>query len=278
MKINWMKFTWLYFLISLLVLIPGIASLLVWGLVPSLDFTGGTVLEVKGESGIGQLEVNQAASDLGLDLGNQQLSEEDKNKLLVVLSQKDPTLELVRFETLGPSLGRELLIKTGLAIILATLAILLYLTFQFKQKVFGIAAIMAMLHDTFILLGSFSLLGHFFQVKVDGLFVTALLTILSFSVHDTVVVFDRIRELSRINPKESLKNIANSAVSQTLVRSVNNSLTIIFMLTALVILGGESTRWFATALLIGTITGTYSSTFTAVPLLLVFEKVFRKKK
>ncbi|MFH1561113.1 MAG: protein translocase subunit SecF, partial [Patescibacteria group bacterium] len=87
-----------------------------------------------------------------------------------------------------------------------------------------------------------------------------------------------IRELSRINPKESLKNIANSAVSQTLVRSVNNSLTIIFMLTALVILGGESTRWFATALLIGTVTGTYSSTFTAVPLLLVFERVFKKRK
>ena len=135
-----------------------------------------------------------------------------------------------------------------------------------------------MLHDSLVLLGSFSLLGHFFGIEVDVLFVTAVLTILSFSTHDTIVVYDRIRELSHKNKGVAYVDLINQAVTETMVRSLNNSLTIIFMLIALFLIGGETTKFFSLALLIGTITGTYSSTFTAAPLLVVWEKVFNKKK
>jgi len=133
-----------------------------------------------------------------------------------------------------------------------------------------------MLHDSLILLGSFSLLGHFFGVQVDLLFVTAVLTTLSFSVHDTIVVFDRIRELSN-TPAKEVDNI-NQAITDTIVRSLNNSLTIIFMLLALLLMGASSTKHFILALLIGTIIGTYSSTFTAAPLLTVWTKIFDSRK
>jgi preprotein translocase subunit SecF len=128
------------------------------------------------------------------------------------------------------------------------------------------------------MLGAFSFLGAFFNVEVDALFVTALLTVLSFSVHDTIVVYDRIRESLRLHPKLSFTDTINKAVTETLGRSVNNSLTIIFMLLSLYLLGGVTIRWFIFALLIGTISGTYSSTFTAAPLLVLWEEIKSKKR
>jgi preprotein translocase subunit SecF len=154
---------------------------------------------------------------------------------------------------------------------------MLYLTFQFKELRFGISAVLAMVHDSLILISAFSWLGFLMGVEVDVLFVTAVMTTLSFSVHDTIVVFDRIRELRRNNPRVEFETLVNTAVLQTLARSLNNSMTIIIMLLALVLLGGDTIRWFAVALLIGAITGTYSSTFTAVPLLLVWEE-FKTKR
>lgn len=156
--------------------------------------------------------------------------------------------------------------------------LLLYISFAFKQLKYGVCALIAMFHDTIVLLGSFSLLGHFFGVEIDLLFVTAVLTILSFSVHDTIVVFDRIRELSHKNKNVDYVTLVNQAVTETMVRSLNNSLTIIFMLIALFLIGGETTKFFSLALLIGTVTGTYSSTFTAAPLLIVWNKIFAKNK
>jgi len=285
-EINWMRYIWLYFILSAMVIIPGVFSLLKWGLKPSIDFTGGSLLEIRGEEVDGQV-IEKTAEELGLELRSQQrsgertflirfglLGDEEKDRFLERLGGA----EVIRWQSLGPALGKELLIKTGIGIVLAILGILIFLNSQFKKKRFGVCAILAMLHDTLILLGSISLLGHFLGVEADALFVTAVLTILSFSVHDTVVVYDRIRELSRISPKEDLETIANMAVSQTLARSVNNSLTIIFMLAALVALGGATTRWFAAVLLIGTIAGTYSSTFTAVPLLVLWQRIFERKK
>lgn len=137
-----------------------------------------------------------------------------------------------------------------------------------------------MFHDTFILIGSFSWFGHFFSAEVDFLFVTALLTTLSFSVHDTIVVYDRIRELQRKEGGEFV-SLANRALSETMVRSLNNSFTIIFMLLAMILLGGSTVKWFAVALLVGTVSGTYSSPFVAVPLLSVwnnFEEKIRLKR
>jgi len=289
MKLKWLKYRWLYFLISGLIIAPGVFGLIKWGVRPAIDFTGGTLIEVKSE----KLEVQglkeysnesnlnlksiQESGDISILMRFDPISEEEKNEFIKTLEEKFGEVELVRFETLGPSLGRELLVKTGVGLALAVLGILIYVTLQFKDKAFGICAILAMLHDSFILIGSYSLLGHFFGVEVDSLLVTAVLTILSFSVHDTVVVYDRIRELIKAYPKEEFDKIADMAINQTLIRSINNSLTIIFMLVSLVVFGGSTIRWFAVALLIGTIAGTYSSTFTAIPLLSLWYQLFDKK-
>jgi len=202
---NWMKFKWLYFLLSALVLIPGMISLAVFGLQPSIDFTGGTLLELRFQQELAQNFSERAKRVIekqGFEVSSIQSSGEktillrlkpiSKNEAMTIKSslaeefQEMP--EEIRFETVGPILGKELLRKTLLAIVLAAGAIMAYVAWQFKNKKFGFCAILAMFHDSFILLGSFSLLGHFFGVEVDTLFVTAVLTILSFSVHDTVVV------------------------------------------------------------------------------------------
>lgn len=291
---NFIRFKWLYFLISALVLIPGVFSLIFWGLKPSIDFTGGSLLELKfedmpasqdssgmksifEEKGIGVSSIRSSGENTYLF----RMKQIDKNKSEEVqeaLSEKFGKVEEVRFETVGPTLGRELLIRTAVAIILAAGFILFYVALRFGDKKYGICAILAMFHDTLILLGVFSLLGHFKGVEVDTLFVTAVLATLSFSVHDTVVIYDQIRESSQRFPKAPFVNLANQAIEKTLVRSLNNSLTIIFVLFALWLLGGVTIRWFVFALLVGTAAGTYSSTFVAVPLLVVWESSLRRFK
>jgi len=290
---SWMKFKWLYFLISALVIIPGIYSLLKFGLKPSIDFTGGSILELRFQnSQISPSLLAEVFSSQKIEVGSIQLSgdktylirsqilaKEQVDKVEEELNQKyNEKPQEIRFETVGPTLGKELLKKTIIAIILASGFILLYVGRQFKNFKFGICAILAMFHDTLVLLGSFSLLGHFLGVEVDTLFVTAMLTILSFSVHDTVVVYDRIRESQKLFPNTSLENLVNKAITETISRSLNNSLTIIFMLIALWLLGGVTIKWFTVALLIGTISGTYSSTFTAAPLLVVWSKLEEGRK
>lgn len=288
---NFIKYTPLYFFLSLSVIIPGIISLALFGLKPAIDFTGGSLLEIKIQS---EQEVSDSDVATTIDskfeistiqsLGNNsfilrasKLTNEQNQELLNLLSTLGQTEE-VRFETVGPTLGKELLDKTYVAITLASLAILFYVAWQFKEIKYGICAVIAMLHDTLIVLGSFSLLGYFYGVEVDTLFVTAVLTILSFSVHDTIVVYDRIRESAKLHRNASFAEVVNKSIAETLSRSINNSMTIIFMLSSLYLLGGVTTKWFVFALLVGTITGTYSSTFTAAPLLVTWERIFSKKK
>jgi len=289
---NWMRFKWLYFLISVLIIIPGFYSLIRWGLRPSIDFSGGTLLEYKISEELEKNKLEEVVKKIS-EIELYSLQQTSQNTYLFRFAPLDKTkaeeikntiekdfntsIEEVRFETIGPILGKELLRKTVVGILLAAGFILLYVAWRFKDKKFGICAILAMFHDSLVLLGTFSLLGHFLGVEVDTLFVTAVLTILSFSVHDTVVVYDRIRESQKNFPSASLEALANKAITETMIRSLNNSLTIIFMLLALVLLGGETIRWFAVALLIGTISGTYSSPFTAVPLLVVWDKIEKKK-
>lgn len=280
MKINWLSYRWLYFAISGILIGVGIWSLLTSGLKLGLDFTGGSLLEFKADAPLSELEAVIAQE---VDVASLQQSESsyilrsaaldwDKNlQLQEKLKQEFDGVEEVRFATIGPVLGRELIQKTLTGLGLAVVFILLYLAYRFRDKTFGVCAVLAMLHDSLIILGTFSLLGRFLGVEIDSLFVTALLTILSFSVHDTIVLYDRIREDKRLYPQEPFMVLANRAISETMTRSINNSLTIIFMLLALFILGGETTRWFIFALLIGTISGTYSSPFTAVPLLVLFK-------
>lgn len=289
---KWMKYKWLYFLISALVLLPGFYSLFRWGLKPSVDFRGGTILEYRFSEKPSKEKLKEVVSSLGIEIYSIQetsfnsyllkLEPIDNQKALEIktaINQKLETeVEELRFETVGPVLGKELLKKTLIAVLLASGFILVYVAWRFRDKKFGICAILAMFHDSFVLLGSFSLFGHFWGVEVDTLFVTALLTILSFSVHDTVVVYDRIRESQRLFPNAKFEDLVDKAVTETLTRSLNNSLTIIFMLVSLLLLGGETIKWFVVALLIGTISGTYSSTFTAAPLLVVWDQVFKKKK
>lgn len=278
--INFMKYKILYFAFSLLFILPGSYFLIRFGLNPSVDFTGGSLIEFQVNASLAELrpvieaQVPVASLQLSADsfvLRTKELSQEENQALQAKISERFGEVKEKRFATIGPTLGKELIKKTLVGILLAAGFILSYVAYRFHDKKYGICAILAMLHDSLIMLGVFSFLGVYFKVEVDALFVTALLTILSFSVHDTIVVYDRIRESQKLFPKLSYYDLVNKAVTETLGRSLNNSLTIIFMLLALYLLGGDTTKWFVFALLIGTVSGTYSSTFTAAPLLVLWE-------
>ncbi|MEK7611088.1 MAG: protein translocase subunit SecF [Patescibacteria group bacterium] len=294
---DFIKFKYLFFFISLAYLIPGMIALGMWGLKPAIDFTGGAVLEVvftggKEKAGFAggssELKAFLFAKDIPVEsvqssgknqyiLRTKPMDDSRKNEITKIMSDQYGPITELRFETLGPTLGQETLVRAALAVVLGLLLIFIYIAYQFHDYVFGAAAIIATVHDGLVVLGSLSLLGHFFNVEVDVLFVTALLTTLSFSVHDTVVVYDRIRESVKHFPQASLETLVNKASNETLVRSLNNSLTVVFMLTALFLLGGPTIKWFSLTLLIGTITGTYSSVCTAAPLLVVWRDFIRKQ-
>lgn len=265
--------------ISGLVLVPGTYSLIRWGLRPAIDFTGGTLLELRTNKDISNMNLPVASIQktsansyiLRMKEGNDVLPQLQAK--LVAASVSGTTL---RNETVGPVLGKELLSKTVTAAIVAIAAILLYVAYAFKNIKFGISAIVALIHDLLVVVGCFSLFGHFFNVEVDTLFVTAFLTTMSFSVHDTIVVFDRIREMVKRGDRLSFDALCDKAMTETIGRSTANSFTIIFMLLALALLGGESIRWFVVALLIGTVSGTYSSPFVATPVLILWDRWERR--
>lgn len=281
---NIMKFRPLFFLISFSLIAISVFSMIKWGFRSSIDFAGGSIWEMQAPS-INYDSLNQVFTDS--EISSLTISQLPENRYLLKFENisQDKRLEIeekimgidgnyqqFRFETLGPSMGKELLKKTVIAIILSSLTLLVFIGRRFKEYSFGLSAILAMFHDTFVLIGAFSLFGHFFGAELDALFVTAVLTTLSASVHDTVVIFDRIRELKRSNYQSDWIDLANQAITETLTRSINNSMTIIFMLFALVVLGGDITRWFALALLVGTLLGTYSSTGVAIPLVIFLKK------
>lgn len=287
---NWMRLKPLYFLISGAALVLSLYSIFVWGFKPSIDFTGGTVIEYQFadpttpemlrtvlSTKAKEYEVKDiiALTDKNIQLKfAPDFSQEKAEMLSLVMAESfSGKPNVVRFETVGPAFSQEILNKTYTAIGIASIGILLWVAVQFKSIKFGVSAILAMLHDSIILLGTFAILGHYKGVEIDILFVTAMLTVLSFSVHDTIVVYDRIRESTKRFGDIPFLLLANKAVSETMVRSVNNSLTIIFMLFALFLMGGASIKWFVFALLVGTISGTYSSPFVAVPLLVVWEEI-----
>lgn len=262
-----MKYKLLYFVISSIFILAGVFSLFRWGLNLGIDFTGGVIAEYQLPNGEIINEKYPIKSD------------DEVNKIRADIKSKDA--KELRFEVVGPSIGPELVKKTFYALLISSILILFWVTIQFKSIKFGVSATIATLHDTLILIGGFSLLGHFLDVEIDFLFVTAVLTVLSFSVHDTIVVYDRIREKQRKYDSSygsDIVKIANSALTETMVRSINNSFTIIFMLLSLVLLGGVTVKWFAVALLIGTISGTYSSPFVAVPLLVLWDELEKKYK
>jgi len=284
-----MKFRPLFLIISSILLISSLLSIVFWGFKPSIDFIGGATWEFNLSSNPDNSKIEEIFSKNNIsnlviindgikyNLSFQDIDNDQKDTLNQAIKTLDPNYTELKFESLGPTLGKELLQKTVVAIVLSSIFLLLFIGSRFKDLTFGTSAVLAMFHDTFILVGSFSILGHFFGSELDSLFVTALLTTLSSSVHDTVVTFNRMRELKHQNFNISWVDLANQAVTETLSRSINNSMTIILMLLSLVVIGGSTTKWFATALLIGVICGTYSSTGVAIPLVLFFKKHFKKK-
>ncbi len=281
---------YLYFAISLIVIIPGLLALLAWGLPLAIDFTGGSMLEVSfsgtppnpaqviqlyQDLGVPGAEVQSSSGNL-LVVRSRQIDEAMKDRLLTEMNQRfQQQVSLSRFDTVGPSISREVAGRAAGAVALASVGILIYITYAFRGVShafrFGAAAIMAMLHDVAVVLGTAALLGHFLHWEIDSLFLTALLTVIGFSVHDTIVVFDRIRENSGLYRRQSFLSIVNHSIVQTLDRSINTQLTVMLTLMALALFGGVTVRTFVVTLLIGVFSGTYSSIFNAAPILVVWE-------
>lgn len=292
----------IFYSLSVVLVVISIISLFVWGLNVGIDFKGGSILEVSYPSGrpdieavktdlaklnFGELSV-RTTGESGLIFKMKSLTEVERLSLLKTLSKNGSVkLEEKRFDSIGPILGKEAVYKSFVAIALVMLCIVLFIAFAFRKVSepvsswkYGLIAIVALIHDVIIPVGAVSILGHFAGFEVDTLFVTAILVVLGFSVHDTIVVFDRVRENLKVkremNIKESFEETVGKSISQTFVRSINTSLTVLLSLLALYFVGSESTRHFSLILIIGIIAGTYSSIFLGSPLLVTVEKWQKK--
>lgn len=285
-----------WYLLSIIAIIPGVISLVFNGLDLGIDFTGGTIWEVQFDKTITTEEVKNVLAANGFSDTVIQTSSEDggtdnvaiirmselrtpsdeKTTLTNTLTEQIGPFTELQISTVGSSVSSELARRAVFAVFLASLGILAYIAFAFRNTNapmrYGAAAIVGMVHDVLLVLGIFSILGWLFGVQVDALFVTAILTVIGFSVHDTIVVFDRIRENLANQSDPTFLGIVNYSLAQTLVRSVNTSLTVVFTLLALFLFGGESTRTFVLALLIGVVSGTYSSIFNASQLLVSWDE------
>lgn len=286
--IHFSRYTKLYILISTLIIALGLYSIARFGYRVSIDFTGGSQLRYATAKPVGE-EIGQIAKVVsdhkstlvdaaytlngGLILKLSQFDDTTeqalRTKLQVALQNE---LKLASLETVGPTIGIDSIRKTLYAAGLGVLVILGYIFYAFRKMSFAIAAVVALLHDILVVLGMYSIVSHYFGAQLDTLFVTALLTTMSFSVHDTIVIFDTIRDGLQKGRISDIAELSDYAVTSTLVRSLNNSLTIVFMLLSLVLLGGSSVTYFAVALLIGTVTGVYSSPFVATPVMIWLEK------
>ncbi len=287
--IHFHKYTWLYMLISAIVIGSGLVSVATFGYRFSIDFTGGSTLIYKVKNNISKTDVEKSISAKKIKIVNvdvQQKTIHIQTSAITDTQEKDiqadikkiskGDVQILRYETVGPTLGKETGQKTIIAAFIAIAGILIYMSFSFKGFNYALAAVLAMVHDFLVVLGSYSLLSRFFGAEFDLMFVTALLTTMSFSVHDTIVIFDKIREyIGGSKNMANIESLADRAVTETMVRSLNNSLTIVFMMVSLLLMGGATIRYFIATLLIGTITGTYSSPFIATPILILLEK--RKK-
>ncbi len=283
-----------YFAISLLVIVPGLISLALYGLPLAIDYTGGSLMEIRLPPGaavstedvigiVGQVtgfnvaDIRVQPTLQGtLIIRTREMDAATQRRLEEALRSRYGEITLERFESVGPTVGAEVTRGALVAVAMASLAIMLYLTFAFRHVPhafrYGVAAILALLHDVAVVVGAASIFGKAFGWEVDALFLTAVLTVIGFSVHDSIVVFDRIRENLIRYRGEPYERIVNHSILQTLDRSLNTQLTLIFTLVALILFGGTTIRQFVATLLIGMISGTYSSIFNAAPILVVWEK------
>ncbi len=283
-----------FFYFSIALFIASIVTIFTVGLTLGIDFTGGTKYELSFDKLPERSLVEEAAKKTSNELTSLQLigsngyqmkfkpttadNLKNLNKELESYVPKEQNLEIV-----GPSISKEITQQALVSMGLALLAIIIYITWAFRKVPkpttplsFGLSAVLALLHDVVITVGIYAVLGKFFGAEVDTLFVTAILTVFGFSVHDTIVTFDRARENLILHPEKDFVANINNSVLQTVVRSLSTSMTVVFVLSALALFGGESIRWFVIALLIGVISGTYSSIFVASPLLILFQKFHRR--
>ena len=278
-------------------MVAGLISLIAFGLRLGIDFKGGTVTELqfkqeyqidKVRESLSQMQIGtfqlQTSEKNGLIIRTEALEKEKHDEILATLKTTAGEFEEKRFDSIGPVVGEELKKKAIYQLILVSFGIVFYIAYAFRKVArpitswqFGVAAIVALIHDLVVVLGIFSLLGHYFDVEVDSLFVTAMLTVLGFSIHDTIVVFDRIRENLKVYAGQSFEFVVNHSITQTIVRSLNTSLTVLFVLLALILFGGETIKYFVLALFIGIFAGTYSSIFVASPLLLLWQRWKNKR-
>ncbi len=300
-----LKYRYLYLLISGIIIVPGLLFMLLGGLKPGIDFTGGTEITVVMPRGVQTtpvavgdivskiqyvpgkyLDDNQVQGQTDAAFPNQQeylirtvdigSNNVAQTALLQSLQRKFGTsVREVQTNTVSDTVGKDTVQRAIYAVIAAAVAILLYMAWAFRKLnhsfVYGGAAIAALLHDVLVVLGLFAILGFFFNIRIDSLFVPAVLTVIGFSVHDTIVVFDRIRENIGRRSGEPYYTVVNNSLAQTLGRSLNTSLTVLLTLLALLLFGGSSIHVFVLALLIGIASGTYSSIFNATPLAVMWE-------
>ena len=310
--IDVVKHKWHYLTISIVILIPCIVAMLYLILTQpnhspvklGIDFTGGTILQYGIENTVTpekisiirtELEKNGISNPIIQNISNQgaeggikniisiktrfigEKNNNQVNKITAILSQNTTAPQLISTTSVGPTLGKELLKNSLVAILLAFLGIVIYISFRFQSD-YAIIALLALFHDAVFVVGVFAILGILYGVQVDSLFITAILTVVGFSVHDTIVVFDRIRENNRFLAKKySSGEIINASVNQTLARSVNTSLTTLLTLLALYFFGGATTKDFVLAMILGIAAGTYSSIFFA-SVLLAWDKEIKAKK
>ena len=291
----------LFYSISSILVIASFVALIVWGLKPGIDFSGGSIIEIAYNAGArpdvsavttGLIAVDPTVSvrlsgDTDFVVRMKDLSQADKATVMNVLSLNGAASTSVKaFDSIGPVLGAEALRKAYISILLVIIGIVLFITFAFRKVSepvsswkYGLTAVIALVHDVIIPAGVFSVLGHFAGYEVDTLFVTALLVVLGFSVHDTIVVFDRVREnLKNSGNLKPFSEVVGESISQTFVRSINTSMTTLLALVILYIFGGSTTAHFSLVLIIGIAVGTYSSIFIGSPLLVTFERWQAKRK
>ncbi len=289
MEFDFLKYSKIYFIFSGILVLGCLISLILFGLEPGIDFTGGSILEIrfKTERPSNQI-IKEKLADL--DLGSIYIQPTGERGVILRMRDIDETahqhvlerlgeVEELRFELIGPTIGRELKEKTKIVIVLSLLAIVFYIAWAFRKISrpvsswqYGIAALIALFHDVLIPIGIFSILGKFYGVQITIPVIAGLLTILGYSINNTVVVFDRIRENLLRRAGLTYKETVDKSLNQTFVRSINTSLTTLFVLIAIFFFGGVTLKYFALALILGIIAGTYSSIFLASPILVSWLK------
>lgn len=275
-----------FYIISLAIIILGLGSLFTQGLNLGIDFTGGNLVELQFKNATSAENVRAALAEYKLQDSKVQssgentylirtkvLSQQESDKAFKGISEKLGGATILRNDLVGPVIGKELTRQALLALGIASVLMVLYITWRF-EFLQAVSAIGALLHDVFIMVGLASLL----QIEIDSSFVAAVLTIIGYSINDTIVIFDRIRENLRLNRKEDLTDLVNKSLWQTMARSINTVLTVVFVLLALSFFGGSTIQNFVSLLLIGIISGAYSSIFNAGPVWYDLRRVQKERK